>query len=287
VAVGEAAYIPLRHEGMDVPEQLDLDMVLARLKPWLEDAGKKKLGQHVKYDQHVFANHGITVRGYAHDTMLQSYVLEADRPHNLTSLALRHVGRSGISYEDLCGKGKSQIPFAQVSVDKAAAYSCEDSDQTLDVHNTCGRASGPRRAAAYLRAGNADQRSAVSHRAQWREHRRGRAGTPEQRSGRAHPQARGRGLRDCRPALQSVLAQAAGRDLLRQAGLPVVKKTATGARSTDEEVLEKLAEDYPLPAKLLSTAACPSSRAPTPTSWRRWPCPATAACTPTTPRPWR
>ncbi|MDN5506319.1 MAG: DNA polymerase I, partial [Comamonas sp.] len=134
VAVGEAAYIPLRHEGMDVPEQLDLDRVLARLKPWLEDAGKKKLGQHVKYDQHVFANHGITVRGYAHDTMLQSYVLEADRPHNLTSLALRHVGRSGISYEDLCGKGKSQIPFAQVSVDKAAAYSCEDSDQTLDVH---------------------------------------------------------------------------------------------------------------------------------------------------------
>ena len=134
VKVGEAAYIPLRHEGMEVPQQLPMDWVLAQLKPWLEDASKKKLGQHVKYDQHVFANHGITVRGYAHDTMLQSYVLEVHRPHNLTSLALRHTGRTGISYEDLCGKGKNQIPFAQVPVDKAAAYSCEDSDQTLNVH---------------------------------------------------------------------------------------------------------------------------------------------------------
>ncbi|MBQ0131071.1 MAG: DNA polymerase I, partial [Comamonas sp.] len=134
VQAGEAAYIPLRHEGMDVPQQLDIDWVLAQLKPWLEDATKPKLGQHVKYDQHVFMNHGIYVRGYAHDTMLQSYVLEADKPHNLTSLALRHTGRTGTTYEELCGKGKGQIPFAQVAVDKAAAYSCEDSDQTLDVH---------------------------------------------------------------------------------------------------------------------------------------------------------
>ncbi|MGV2740251.1 DNA polymerase I, partial [Salmonella enterica] len=108
--------------------------VLERLKPWLEDAARPKLGQHVKYDRHVFANHGIDVRGYAHDTMLQSYVLEVHRPHNLASLAERHTGRSGISYEDLCGKGAKQIPFAQVPVDQAAAYSCEDSDQTLDVH---------------------------------------------------------------------------------------------------------------------------------------------------------
>jgi DNA polymerase-1 len=81
-----------------------------------------KLGQHVKYDRHVFANHGIEVQGYVHDTMLQSYVLEVHKPHNLTSLAERHTGRSGISYEDLCGKGAHQIPFAQVPVDKAAAY---------------------------------------------------------------------------------------------------------------------------------------------------------------------
>jgi DNA polymerase-1 len=95
---------------------------------------KKKLGQHVKYDRHVFANHGIEVQGYAHDTMLQSYVLEVHKPHGLASLAERHLGRSGISYEDLCGKGAHQISFSQVDIAKAAEYSCEDSDQTLDVH---------------------------------------------------------------------------------------------------------------------------------------------------------
>ncbi|MBP6308923.1 MAG: DNA polymerase I, partial [Burkholderiaceae bacterium] len=135
VQAGEAAYIPLAHAGPDAPEQLPLADVLARLKPWLEDGKRHKLGQHIKYDRHVFANHGIEVQGYAHDTMLQSYVLEVHKPHNLTSLAQRHTGRTGISYEDLCGKGAHQIPFAQVPVDKAAAYSCEDSDQTLDVHN--------------------------------------------------------------------------------------------------------------------------------------------------------
>ena len=82
----------------------------------------------------MFANHGIEVRGYAHDTMLQSYVLEVHKPHGLSSLAERHLGRSGISFEDLCGKGAHQISFNQVDIAKAAEYSCEDSDQTLDVH---------------------------------------------------------------------------------------------------------------------------------------------------------
>ncbi|MEX1166309.1 MAG: 5'-3' exonuclease H3TH domain-containing protein, partial [Hydrogenophaga sp.] len=134
VTPGKAAYIPLAHAGPDAPEQLPLNAVLAKLKPWLEDPSKKKLGQHVKYDRHVFANHGIEVQGYAHDTMLQSYVLEVHKPHGLSSLAERHLGRSGIQYEDLCGKGAHQIPFAQVDVAKAAEYSCEDSDQTLAVH---------------------------------------------------------------------------------------------------------------------------------------------------------
>ena len=101
VEPGEAAYIPLAHAGPDAPEQLPLDEVLARLKPWLENPAKHKLGQHIKYDRHVFANHGIEVQGYAHDTMLQSYVLEVHKPHGLASLAERHLGRSGISYEDL------------------------------------------------------------------------------------------------------------------------------------------------------------------------------------------
>ncbi|MDP3375488.1 MAG: 5'-3' exonuclease H3TH domain-containing protein, partial [Hydrogenophaga sp.] len=134
VVPGQAAYIPLRHAGPDAPEQLPFVEALAQLKPWLENPAHHKLGQHIKYDRHVFANHGIEVQGYTHDTMLQSYVLEVHKPHGLASLAQRHLGRSGIAYEDLCGKGAHQIPFAQVDVPKAAEYSCEDSDQTLDVH---------------------------------------------------------------------------------------------------------------------------------------------------------
>jgi len=136
VRPGEAAYIPLAHNGPDAPEQLPLAEVLSRLKPWLENPARHKLGQHVKYDRHVFANHGIEVHGYVHDTMLQSYVLEVHKLHNLGSLAERHLGRKGISYEDLCGKGAHQIPFAQVDVARATEYSCEDSDQCLDVHLT-------------------------------------------------------------------------------------------------------------------------------------------------------
>lgn len=252
VAVGEAAYIPLRHEGMDVPEQLDMALVLARLTPWLEDASKKKLGQHVKYDQHVFANHGITVRGYAHDTMLQSYVLEADRPHNLTSLALRHVNRTGISYEDLCGKGKNQIPFAQVSVDKAAAYSCEDSDQTLDVHGVLWP-----RIQAHAGLLHIYELEIQTSEALFRIERNG----VRIDAGELARQSNDLGARILK--LEEEAYEIAGQPFnlsspkqlgeifFDKLGMPVVKKTATGARSTDEEVLEKLAEDYPLPAKLL------------------------------------
>ena len=252
VNIGEAAYVPLRHEGLDVPEQLPLDSVLTKLKPWLEDSSKKKLGQHVKYDQHVFANHGITVRGYAHDTMLQSYVLEADRPHNLTSLALRHTGRTGTSYEDLCGKGKGQIPFAQVAVDKAAAYSCEDSDQTLNVHEVL----WPRiqANAGLLHIYELEMQTSE---ALFRIERNGVSID----AGELARQSNELGTRILQ--LESEAYDIAGQQFnlsspkqlgeifFDKLGLPVVKKTATGARSTDEEVLEKLAEDYPLPAKIL------------------------------------
>ena len=252
VAAGEAAYIPLRHEGMEVPEQLDMAMVLARLKPWLEDASKKKLGQNVKYDQHVFANHGITVRGYAHDTMLQSYVLEADRPHNLTSLALRHTGRTGISYEDLCGKGKGQIPFAQVPVDKAAAYSCEDSDQTLDVHGVLWPQIQANAGLLHIY-----ELEMLTSEALFRIERNGVSID----AGELARQSNDLGARILQ--LENEAYEIAGQQFnlsspkqlgeifFDKLGMPVVKKTATGARSTDEEVLEKLAEDYPLPAKLL------------------------------------
>ena len=252
VQVGEAAYIPLRHEGMDVPQQLPLDWVLAQLKPWLEDASHKKLGQHVKYDQHVFANHGITVRGYAHDTMLQSYVLEVHRPHNLSSLALRHVNRTGMTYEELCGKGKSQIPFAQVPVDKAAAYSCEDSDQTLDVHGVLWPqiAANPQLLHIY-------ELEMQTSEALFRIERNGvriDAGELARQSndlGARILQLEHEAYEIAGQPFNLASPKQLGEIFLDKLGMPVVKKTATGARSTDEEVLEKLAEDYPLPAKLL------------------------------------
>lgn len=252
VQVGEAAYIPLRHEGMDVPEQLSMDWVLAQLKPWLENADKKKLGQHIKYDQHVLANHGITVRGYAHDTMLQSYVLEVHRPHNLTSLALRHVNRTGITYEELCGKGKGQIPFAQVPVDKAAAYSCEDSDQTLDVHGVL----WPQIQAnpGLLHVYELEMQTSE---ALFRIERNGvriDAGALARQSndlGTRILQLENEAYEIAGQPFNLASPKQLGEIFFDKLGMPVVKKTATGARSTDEEVLEKLAEDYPLPAKLL------------------------------------
>ena len=252
VQAGEAAYIPLAHTGPDAPVQLPLEEVLARMKPWLQDPKRHKLGQHIKYDRHVFANHGIEVQGYAHDTMLQSYVLEVHKPHSLTSLALRHTGRTGLSYEDLCGKGAHQIPFAQVPVDKAAAYSCEDSDQTLDVHN------------ALWPLLQADDKlrfiyelEMASSETLYRIERNGVLIDAPTLAAQSH--ALGQRIVQLETEAYEIAGQPfnlaspkqLGEIFFDKLGMPVVKKTATGARSTDEEVLEKLAEDYPLPAKLL------------------------------------
>ena len=252
VQPGEAAYIPLGHQGLDAVQQLALADVLAQLQPWLEDASKPKLGQHVKYDQHVLANHGITVRGYQHDTMLQSYVLEVHRPHGLESLALRHTGRTGLSYEDLCGKGKNQIPFAQVPLDKACAYACEDADQTLDVH----RVLWPQIQAQPGLLHIYELEMATSE-ALLRMERNGVAIDAQELA----RQSNDLGTRIV--ALEQAAYELAGQPFnlsspkqlgeifFDKLGMPVVKKTPTGGRSTDEEVLEKLADDYPLPAKIL------------------------------------
>ena len=129
-----AAYIPLAHRYAGAPIQLALDAVLARLKPWFEDPKAKKLGQNVKYDQHVLANHGIALAGVAHDTMLQSYVLESHRAHDMDSLASRHLDVKTITYAGVTGKGASQIGFEQVAVDRATEYAAEDADVTLQLH---------------------------------------------------------------------------------------------------------------------------------------------------------
>ncbi|MDO9238210.1 MAG: DNA polymerase I [Aquabacterium sp.] len=252
--VGQACYIPLRHEGPDAPVQLPLDEVLAKLKPWLEDATRAKVGQNIKYDTHVVANHGIVMRGYAHDTMLQSYVLEAHRPHNLASLAQRFTGRSGLSYEDVAGKGAQQIPFAQVAVDVASTYSSEDSDLTLHVHQTL----WPQLEAEPGLRDIYERFEMPASRVLQRIERNGVLIDRALLAQQSHE------LGQRILVLEQEAYELAGQPfnlgspkqigeiLFVKQGLPVVKKTASGAPSTNEEVLEKLAEDYPLPARILA-----------------------------------
>ena len=252
VQPGEAAYIPLAHNGPDAPAQLPLAEVLSRLKPWLENPARPKLGQHVKYDRHVLANHGIEVRGYVHDTMLQSYVLEVHKPHNLGSLAERHLGRKGISYEDLCGKGAHQIPFAQVDVARAAEYSCEDADQCLDLHLRLWPQieSHPGLKRIYAL-------EIATSEALYRIERNGvlidapTLAAQSQQLGERIVQLEQEAYDIAGQPFNLASPKQLGEIFFDKLGLPVVKKTATGARSTDEEVLEKLAEDYPLPARIL------------------------------------
>ncbi len=251
--VGEAAYIPLRHSYAGAPDQLPFDDVLERLKPWLESASKPKLGQNIKYDTHVLANAGIAIQGYAHDTMLQSYVLEAHKPHGLASLAERHLGRKGLSYEDLCGKGAHQISFAQVDIERAAEYSCEDSDMTLHVHQTLWPQIEADAGLLHIYRDIEMPTSAILGRIE-------RTGVLIDSAKLA---AQSQQLAERMMALEQQAYELAGQPfnlgspkqigeiLYEKLGLPVKKKTASGSPSTDEEVLTELAADYPLPAKLL------------------------------------
>ncbi|SAL70421.1 DNA polymerase I [Caballeronia peredens] len=253
VEPGHAAYIPVAHRGPDAPVQLPRDEVLAKLKPWLEDASKKKVGQHLKYDEQVLANYGIEMRGVEHDTLLQSYVLESHRPHDMDNLALRHLGVKTIKYEDVAGKGASQIGFDEVPLEQASAYAAEDADITLRLH----RALYPQvaREEGLLRVYR-DIELPTS-----------RVLRKMERNGvlidRAKLDTQSNEIAKRLIELQTQAYELAGGEFNlgspKQIGqiffeklqLPVVKKTPSGAPSTDEEVLQKLAEDYPLPKVLL------------------------------------
>jgi DNA polymerase-1 len=137
VKAGEAAYLPLKHDYIDAPEQLDFDHVMSELKPLLEDPNKAKVGQNLKYDRHVLLNHGIDMQGIKHDTMLQSYVLDSTATrHDMDSLALKYLNRETIHFEDIAGKGKKQLTFNQIDIEIAAPYASEDADITLQLHQT-------------------------------------------------------------------------------------------------------------------------------------------------------
>ncbi len=253
VMPGEACYIPVAHTAPGVADQLPRDEVLERLKPWLAAVNRKKVLQNAKYDQHVFANHGFALAGIAHDTMLQSYVIESDKGHDLGQLCTRHLGLATIAYEDLCGKGAKQITFDQVDIERAAVYAAEDSDVTLRVHNV-------------LHPQFADEPglSRIYHEIEmpvrqviWQIERNGILIDSAVLSRQSHEMGQ---------KIMTLEAQAyelAGQPfnlaspkqladiLFEKQGLPIKKKTPSGGPSTDEEVLSELALDYPLPKLLL------------------------------------
>lgn len=131
---GSAAYLPLKHDYFDAPEQLDFAETLAKIKPVLENPSIKKVGQNLKYDQHVLANHDIKLNGITHDTLLQSYVFESHKSHGMDDLSERHLGIKTIKFEEVAGKGAKQVGFNQVTVETAAEYAAEDADITLQLH---------------------------------------------------------------------------------------------------------------------------------------------------------
>ncbi len=253
VQPGEAAYVPVAHDYAGAPDQLPLEAVLAALKPWLEDAGAPKVGQNIKYDTHVLANHGITVRGWQHDTLLQSYVFEAHLQHSLEKLAERHLHRKGLSYEELCGKGVNQIPFSQVDIARATTYSGEDSEMTLQVHQTL----FPQLAAVPgLLHVYRDIEMPVSGLLQ-RIERHGvlidsaLLAQQSQQLAERMLQLEQQAYQIAGQPFNLGSPKQIGEILFNRLGLPVKKKTASGAPSTDEEVLQELAADYPLPARIL------------------------------------
>ncbi|MBC7727590.1 MAG: DNA polymerase I, partial [Microbacteriaceae bacterium] len=253
VQPGEAAYVPLRHDFPGAPDQLPIDEVLGLLRPWLEDASAAKVGQNIKYDSHVLANHGIDVRGWLHDTLLESYVFEAHLGHSLEKLAERHLGRKGLSYEELCGKGVNQIPFSQVDIERATQYSGEDSEMTLQVHQTL----FPRIAAVPgLLHVYRDIEMPVALLLQ-RIERHGvlidsaRLAQQSQQLAERMVQLEQQAYEIAGQPFNLGSPKQIGEILFVQLGLPVKKKTASGAPSTDEEVLHELAADYPLPARIL------------------------------------
>jgi DNA polymerase I len=253
VEAGSAAYLPLTHDYFDAPEQLNLAETLAKIKPILENEAIKKVGQNLKYDQHVLKNHHIDLRGIAHDTMLQSYVFESHKTHGMDALSERHLGITPISFEQVAGKGAKAVSFNQVTVEVAAEYAAEDADITLQLHQ-----------AMYPMIGNDEKLNFIYNQIEM----------PSsaclftiERNGvlidsqMLNSQSNEIGLKLI--ALENQAYELAGQPfnlgspkqlqeiLFDKLGIKPTKKTPSGAPSTDEDVLQELALDHPLPKVLL------------------------------------
>ena len=251
---GEAAYVPLAHLNPGLEGQLDRDRILDQMKPLLESDAVKKVGQHLKYDANVLANHGITLRGIAHDTMLQSYIIDAvGSRHDMGSLALKYLGQRVISFEEVAGKGAKQVSFDHVDIEQAAAYAAEDADVTLRLHE----ALMPKlEAEATLK--EVYQRlelplvpvlSKIERNGAFVSIEKLRAQSQEIAIRLAELESQACELAGQPFNLAS--PKQLGEILFEKLELPVIKKTPKGAPSTAEEVLVELANDYELPAVLI------------------------------------
>ena len=256
VEPGRACYIPLAHRGPDNPSQLSMDVAWECLRPWLEDSKAAKLLHNAKYDTHVFKNEGITLAGVTEDTMLQSYVLESHRRVNMQELAQRWLGLTGTTYEELCGKGAKQICFDEVELAKAAIYACEDADYTLRLHQVLRPqvAADPGFERIYqLEMKVSDvlttiERTGVKIDVQ-------ALGAQSHELGQKMLQLEQKAHELAGQPFNLNSPKQLGEILFQRMELPVVRKTASGAPSTDEDVLTKLARDYPLPQVLLEYRA--------------------------------
>ncbi len=254
VEEGIAAYVPLTHDYMDAPEQLDREWVLSQLKPILEDDSRKKVGQNLKYDASVLARYDIEMKGIKHDTMLASYVYNSvGGRHDMDSLALRFLQHSCISFEAIAGKGKKQLTFNQIDIDQASPYAAEDADVTLRLHNRI-----------YAEIEKDEKLKSVYEEIEIplvpvlsRIERTGVFIDDMLLS------AQSQEIAVRLDELEKETYEIAGQEfnlsspkqlqaiLFEKMGLPVVKKTPSGAPSTNEEVLQELALDYPLPKRIL------------------------------------
>ncbi|MFW5432052.1 MAG: DNA polymerase I [Methylophilaceae bacterium] len=253
VQAGEAAYLPLTHDYFDAPDQLPFAETLAKVKPILENSAIKKVGQNLKYDKHILENHGIKLNGIAHDTMLQSYVLESHRSHGMDDLALRHLGLETTHFEEVAGKGAKQVGFNEVTVETASHYAAEDADITLQLHNNFlphitkdeklnfiySEVEMPSMEILYTIERNgvlidANMLNSQSNEIGMRliELENKAYELADQKFNLASPKQ-----------LQEILFD--------KLGIKPIKKTPSGKPSTDEDVLQQLALDYPLPKVLL------------------------------------
>ena len=257
----EAVYLPLAHVYPGAPDQLDRGQTLLKLKPWLESDVHRKVGQNLKYDKHVFANHGIALSGIHDDTLLESYVLESHKPHDMDNLALRHLNVKTISFADVAGKGAKQISFDQVDLDTATHYAAEDADITLQLHlNLAPQIETQKGPSTELRTGLQYVYREIELPAMHVLYTMERNGVLldcdllhrlSHELGAKLVDIEARAFEAAEQPFNLNSPKQIQEILFDKLKLPVKKKTPSGAPSTDEEVLQELALDYPLPKLLL------------------------------------